>query len=380
MPSLDELLHPITPESFAADYQGCKPLHIPAVEGSPRRDLLTWDAFNALLNQGALWTANNLRLMQDAKPVPPEQYCRPTQGTLGRVMRPSPAKVAVFLSGGASLIASEVVTLHPPIADLSVTLGRAFAGEIGANVYCSFKGVQAFGTHYDLHDVFAIQTGGEKVWRLYENCAVLPVEAPPHTPETQRYFEQNRGRLMTEVRMRPGDVLYLPRGWYHDALAEDGPSLHVTMSVLPLNGRTLLSLLDRLALQEPLFREYLPPADHDGGRTLADHLSRLGQVLADLAAGPALLEEVAMTQERVVPRPAAFALPARGPLTLYRTTGRAFPAADGQARRAHDWFAAARIFAMEEAVAQLDFIAETDVRQAIAVAERAGALMRTEMS
>ena len=223
MLSLDELLHPITPESFAADYQGRKPLHIPAVEGSARRDLLTWDAFNALLNQGALWTANNLRLMQDAKPVPPEQYCRPTQGTLGRVMRPSPAKVAVFLSGGASLIAGEVVTLHPPIADLSVTLARAFAGEIGANVYCSFKGVQAFGTHYDLHDVFAVQTEGEKVWRLYDNCAVLPVDPLPHTPETQRYFEQNRGRVMTEVRMRPGDVLYLPRGWYHDALAEDGP-------------------------------------------------------------------------------------------------------------------------------------------------------------
>ncbi|HST93098.1 MAG TPA: hypothetical protein VLJ13_12965 [Brevundimonas sp.] len=30
MRSLDELLHPITPEQFRVEYEGRKPLHIPA--------------------------------------------------------------------------------------------------------------------------------------------------------------------------------------------------------------------------------------------------------------------------------------------------------------------------------------------------------------
>ncbi len=66
--------------------------------------------------------------------------------------------------------------------------------------------------------------------------------------------------------MRPGDVLYLPRGWYHDALAVDGPSLHVTLSVTPLYGRILFRLLEPAAMQDPAFRAWLPPADRDGGR------------------------------------------------------------------------------------------------------------------
>jgi hypothetical protein len=36
---------------------------------------------------------------------------------------------------------------------------------------CSFGGVRALATHFDLHDVFAVQIEGEKVWRLYENRA-----------------------------------------------------------------------------------------------------------------------------------------------------------------------------------------------------------------
>ena len=54
-------------------------------------------------------------------------------------------------------------------------LEREFAARASANVYCSFKGVQAFQTHYDLHDVFAVQAEGEKTWRIYESRADTPV-------------------------------------------------------------------------------------------------------------------------------------------------------------------------------------------------------------
>ncbi|MGH7028141.1 JmjC domain-containing protein [Brevundimonas sp.] len=376
MHTLDELLHPITPDRFFAEFHGRKPLHIPAGDSAAKRELLNWNTFNDLLNQSSIWTAQSLKLVRDADPVPPEQYCRTVQTQSGPSVRPDPAKVAVFMATGASVVAGDAQDLTPRLAEVSAMLSRAFAAAVGANLYCSFKGVQAFGTHYDLHDVFAVQVEGEKVWRLYENRAEAPVDFPPDTPETRRWLTQSRGRLMTEVRMRPGDVLYLPRGWCHDALAQDGASLHVTFSVTPLHGRIIFSLLEQAAMQDPAFRTYMPPTDRDGGKALQAHLTDLGQRLARLAALPAFRDEVAMTQERLVPRPARFALPQPMALTAYRPTGLQGPACVGPAAHAMHWALSQPDFALEELVAQFDFVAEADIRAAIDQAEKAGALKR----
>ena len=338
--------------------------------------MLDWAGFNTLLNQSSIWTAQSLKLVRDAVVVPSDQYCRPVQTQSGSVLRPDPAKVAVFMATGASVIAGDAQTLTPQLTDASAMLGRAFAAAVGVNLYCSFKGVRAFGTHYDLHDVFALQVEGEKVWRLYENRADAPVDFPPDTPETRRWLEQSRGRLITEVRMRPGDVLYLPRGWYHDALAQDGASLHVTFSVSPLYGRILFSLLEQAAMQDPAFRAYMPPPDKDGGRALQTHIADLGQRLARLTALPAFRDEVAMAQERLVLRPARFALPQTQTLTAYRPTGLQGPAFAGPAAHALHWALSQPDFALEELIAQFDFVAEADIRAAVDQAEKAGVLRR----
>ena len=55
-------------------------------------------------------------------------------------------------------------------------------------MYCSFKGVQAFQTHYDLHDVFAVQAEGEKTWRIYESRADAPVTPLPPGDEVEKWL------------------------------------------------------------------------------------------------------------------------------------------------------------------------------------------------
>ncbi|PQZ77446.1 MULTISPECIES: JmjC domain-containing protein [unclassified Brevundimonas] len=376
MHSLDELLHPITPDRFFAEFHGRKPLHIPAGDSVGKRSLLDWAEFSRLLNQSSIWSASSLKLVRDTVAVPPDQYCRIVKTQSGQVLRPDPAKVAVFMATGASVIAGDAQELTPNLSAVTAMLGRAFAAAVGVNLYCSFKGVRAFGAHYDLHDVFALQVEGEKVWRLYENRADAPVDFPADTPDTRRWLEQSRGRLMTEVRMRPGDVLYLPRGWYHDALAQDGASLHVTFSVTPLYGRIIFSLLEHAAMQDPAFRAFMPPADQDGGKALQAHLSDLGQRLARLAALPAFRDEIAMTQERLIARPARFDLPQTTTLTAYRWTGVRGPACAGPAAHAMQWAMSQADFALEDLIAQFDFVAEADIRAAIEQAEKAGALKR----
>ena len=374
MRTLEEILHPVTPAQFRAEYEGRQPLHIPAVEGSNKRALLPWDAFNGLLNQSNVWDSERLKLMRHDDPVPPEQYCRRKRTPEGMIWRPSPAKVEVFLSAGASILANDVMTLHSPVTHAGVALGEALAAEVGASVFCSFKGGRAVATHYDVHEVFAVQTEGEKVWNLYEGRVIDPVGYPPGLTQTD--FNRDCGRLVSTVTMKPGDVLYMPRGFYHDTVTPDQPSLHVSFTVMPLAGRSILSLLDGPVLQDAAFRAWLPAADAEGGIQLDARLAELATRLAGIVTSPAFRDEVALLQRRLMPRAPDFSLPARKPVTLYRVTGRAFPDVGAMARLAYDWMIEERQFAVEDLVADLESLSEADIRNALAGAEQAGAVQR----
>lgn len=374
--SLEDLLAPYSLERFRAEVQGRRTLHIPADGDARKRSLLSWADFNGLLSQNGLWTPHNLKLIANRSPVPVEDYCQTVRTLEGPALRPVPKKVELFLNRGASLVANEVQSLHVPSGDMATALSRAFSAQVGVNVYCSFENIQAFGPHYDVHDVFAVQTEGTKVWRIYEQQLDAPVDLPPSGPETLRWLEETRGRRVSEIVMNPGDVLYLPRGRFHDALATQGASLHVTFSVTGLYGRAILSLLDNAAMQFPLFRAYFPPADEDGGRALLEHLARLGRLVADIVASPAFRDEVAMSQERLVPRNARFALPARRASTGYAPTGSPFPPASTQIQVAYEWCAAQGHFSRDQMLAEFDFIEPDALGRAIDAAEAAGAVTK----
>lgn len=374
MRTLEEILHPLTPAQFRAEYEDRRPLHIPAAERSNKRDLLSWDAFNGLLNQTHVWTSERLQLMRNDAAVPAEQYCKLKRTPEGHIWRPSPAKVEVFLSAGASILANDVLTLHSPITRAGAALGEALAAEVGASVFCSFKGGRAVAAHYDVHEVFAVQTEGEKVWNLYDGRVTDPLGYPPGL--TQADFDRDRGRLVSTITMKPGDVLYMPRGVYHDTVTPDQPSLHVSFTVMPLAGRSILSLLDGPVLQDPAFRAWLPAADAEGGALLQARLTELAGRLAGIVASPAFRDEVALLQRRLIPRAPDFSLPVRKPATLYRTTGRAFPDNGPLLRRVYDWMIEERQFAVEDLAADMDSLSEAAVRDALAEAERAGAVQR----
>jgi ribosomal protein L16 Arg81 hydroxylase len=51
--------------------------------------------------------------------------------------------------------------------------------------------------------------------------------------------------------MQPGDLLYLPRGWYHDALAEAPASVHVAYGAHAPLGMDLMTILGERVLYDP---------------------------------------------------------------------------------------------------------------------------------
>jgi len=288
---LAALISPIGVDHFMREYFGRRPLHIPAGEGASKR-LLDWPRVSTLLGVAPHWSEGNLNLILNRRPVLADFFMDSVATLAGPVRRADPAKVEVFLAMGASLIANYVEQIAPELRVVTDLLGEHFAALTNANVYGSFKGVQGFATHFDLHEVFAVQCEGEKVWQIYANRADNPLEAlASGGEEAQQQINAARGPLAMTVRMRPGDVLYLPRGVYHDALAQDGASLHVTFSAAPHSGAVVLELLQAAALRDPAVRAYLPDGRRDPA-ALGAQLAKIAQRLAAIVASRGFRDEV----------------------------------------------------------------------------------------
>lgn len=284
--SLADLLAPVSVAEFYAEYWGRKALHIP---GTPEKlaTIMSWDILTWLLNQTALWSPNTLKLMMDAEPVPPRDYCRtgPTrEGPSGYVV--DLAQVRSWLRRGASLVLNRIDTLTPALRQMAAGLSHETCGPIQSNLYCSWRAHQAFPLHFDTHDVFALHVAGEKTWRMYQRYIEAPVRHPRFTDLDLSFHKQHRGALSQTVVLRPGDVLYVPRGLYHEAMATSVGTIHLSTAIVPMNGLDLITALFERALLEPLFRHSLPNPETRGDKLFEDHLDALVRRVGELFAEP----------------------------------------------------------------------------------------------
>ncbi len=387
--SFADLVRPLDVDRFMAEFYGKRPLHIQAPPGASRGRLMDWGRLNELLGILPHWTGANLKLIMNSRPVDTHFYMDEVDTLEGRVRRANPAKVDVFLAMGASLVANAVEEISPQVREVTSALSDHFSGLAGANAYCSFRAVQAFQSHCDLHEVFALHCEGEKLWNIYESRAAAPVEALL-SDDAQAIIDGAKGKVMMQVRMRPGDVLYIPRGYYHDALASSEASLHLTLSVAPLTGRAIFRLLEELAVQDVDFREYLPDARLESGKPLRQHLEMMAGKLADMMCSGEFVSELSERQRRLWEPNHVFRLPQRQKLEFYARTNKPAAIRDTQAGPVlamgggsiqlgrlgvpTEWLLSRPAFSVQELFARYRHLGQPELRGLVQTLERSGIL------
>lgn len=282
--SFADLIAPVGEDEFFAEYHDRKPLHIPAPSPDKLDDVMTWDTLSAILNMTAIWSPTSLKLYLDTQPVPVEKYCRPAiDRNNQQSMQPDADKVKSWLRRGASIVANDIDTLTPGLIAVTDALERRLGAKVQSNLYCSWQKHQAFPTHFDTHEVFALHVAGEKTWRIYEGRLTNPIANDAYKNVDDAFNAKNRGELLEEVTLRPGDVLYIPRGQYHDALASSEGCIHLSFGVTHIIGFDLMTMLFEHALADPAFRSNIPPPEAgDGARNawiddLVDRLAGIGK-------------------------------------------------------------------------------------------------------
>jgi ribosomal protein L16 Arg81 hydroxylase len=289
MMTLEQILAPLEPATFERDYLWKRPVHI---EGTADKfkAVMDWPVLNRLLGMTSVWSAHSLQLVLDKEPVPAATYATAAPGRDGgQVLRPDPAKVKAYLKRGATLVANDIDQLAPELSAFCAALEAAIGAKLQVNLYLSSKRKQGFKVHFDTHDVFAVHVMGEKTWMVYQGRAEDPIAHHAFKGLGQEHHEKAKGELWKEVRLKPGDLLYLPRGQYHYALADEGPCAHLAVgATYPIGMDVVSYLFDRLAY-EPVARANLP---QDDPAALAGSLRKLGERIAAILAEPARHEDV----------------------------------------------------------------------------------------
>jgi bifunctional lysine-specific demethylase and histidyl-hydroxylase NO66 len=121
------------------------------------------------------------------------------------------------------------------IWSLLSTLEIEWGCMVGSNVYLTPPGSsQGFSPHYDDICAYILQVEGKKRWKVYAPLSkreTLPrVSSRDYTEDELKDVQP-----LLDVVLSPGDLLYLPRGWIHQACTLDDNqfhSLHVTVSAM----------------------------------------------------------------------------------------------------------------------------------------------------
>ncbi len=166
--------------------------------------------------------------------IPAEYYLDNTMEFGRHRQRIHKHRFYAYLEQGASLVINRAEDFCVAAEQLSRAIGKYVAQPASGNLYINFQQNTSntranhettFGKHWDTHDVFAIQLIGKKRWRLFPPTLPLPLsyqtskksqDAPPQIASAEYVLQQ-------------GDILYIPRGWWHEVVPLDEDSMHLSV-------------------------------------------------------------------------------------------------------------------------------------------------------
>ncbi len=163
----------------------------------------------------------------------------------------------LFLDGH-TIVLQGLHRLWPPLIDFAGALTTDLGHPVQVNAYVTPGSSQGFSAHYDVHDVFVLQVAGEKRWRVHEPVLRAPLRDQPWTDRRDDVRARAQEAPVIDEVLRPGDALYLPRGYLHAAEALGGVSCHLTVGVHPVTRHAVLEALLSVVADEPALRASLP--------------------------------------------------------------------------------------------------------------------------
>ncbi len=223
----------LPPDRFAVEVWG-RTASLSRREDLPRgfADLFWLDAVDTLVSRQGLRTPF-LRVARNGQTLPAGRFTR--GGGVGATVADQVAddQLARLFADGCTVVLQGLHRVWSPVVDFAQDLMADLGHPVQVNAYVTPPQSQGFGAHYDVHDVFVLQVAGEKHWTVHAPVRVAPLRDEPWADRRAAVERAAAGEPVLDVTLRPGDALYLPRGFLHAAQALGGTSAHLTVGIHP---------------------------------------------------------------------------------------------------------------------------------------------------
>lgn len=244
----ESIIAPYTIDDFFTRYHEKDILYINRNDASYYNPILTSQEISDYLDRQDIFYPS-VRMVKDGKEVPNGEYTLKST-PIGHHRKDgiiNTDKAFALFNNGATFVIQAGQRYFNNLSHCCLQLSQKFNSPVQANLYITPSRSQGFHPHWDTHDVFVLQIAGTKTWHLYGFEKELPTKNQSFVSK-----DYNKEPLQT-LQIKPGDFLYVPRGYVHDAVADDGVSAHITIGILSF---TWVRFFNEVFPQLEAFKEF----------------------------------------------------------------------------------------------------------------------------
>lgn len=190
----------------------------------------TWNDVNELYSRGDV-VHRDFKLMNGYE-VPKDEYVESYDNLGVTEYRCITSVLYSYLRSGATLVRNRIKN-EPIVDEISRQIGQYCESRTITGSYAAFSSRSSYKSHWDTRDVYAVQLLGKKRWILRKPNFDFPL----YMQQTKNFphIEEPKDIYM-DVILEAGDILYIPRGWWHDPLPLDEETFHLAVATFPPNG------------------------------------------------------------------------------------------------------------------------------------------------
>ncbi len=253
--SLDWLLAPIDTGTFFDEYWEKRPLLVNRNDAAYFTSLPGIDDVDSLIGASS---SHGARRSDDLRIVRSDAQCMLSERPIKLDANGFPDIHDAYRAydEGYSFVLNRIHDRSAAVAQLCGALEEVLHQPVGVNMYATPCDGQGFLQHADDHDVFIVQVHGTKEWRLASPAEELPLAVTHMTSSKNKPVVSDLGTFVLEQ----GDVLYIPRGFPHEATTTTSSSAHLTIGIHAFKWLDLVIEAVKVAAEDNRFlREALPP-------------------------------------------------------------------------------------------------------------------------
>jgi len=187
-----------------------------------------------------------------------------------------------LVADGYTVLVRNAQRHHSGLDELANAFHEDFNAPINVHIYMTPGKTYGFGWHYDVEEVFILQTSGCKEYSLRKNT-VNPWPLLETMPADLQYEQEIMP--LVQCTLSAGDWLYIPSGYWHKANAiSEEPAISLAIGVIAPSAIAIFDFLRERLVESLLWRQRLPPTGKASPRSEIEWDAEFRQLIEMLQA------------------------------------------------------------------------------------------------